>query len=271
MTQAEIRRSLTTAFARSLRAPFVRAVREFGLVQAGDHIAVCLSGGKDSMLLALLMQDLQREMPFAVTVLAMDPGYSPEGRQALLQNAARLGASPEIFETDVLRIAQRHAAAHPCFLCAKLRRGYLYAEAQKRGCNKIALGHHYDDAVETVLMGLLYGGQVQAMLPRLRAKNYADMELIRPLCHVRERDVSAWAAHCGLTFAVCDCPARNLPQGTKRATVKELIGTLAADNPQVEANILNAVKNVDTAKLLGWRDAAGAHSFLDGLAAQENR
>ena len=135
----------------------------------------------------------------------------------------------------------------------------------KRGCNKIALGHHYDDAVSTVLMGLLYGGQVQAMLPRLAAKNYPGMELIRPLYHVRERDVQAWVAHCGLDFASCDCPAKGLEHDTKRAAVRALIDSLAAENPQVGANILNAVKNVDTQKLLGWRDEAGFHSFLDRL------
>ena len=165
----------------------------------------------------------------------------------------------------MLRVAGNHAAEHPCFLCAKMRAGYLYTEAQKRGCNKIALGHHYDDAVETVLMGLIYGGQVQAMLPRLAAKNYAGMELIRPLYLTRERNVQAWADFCGLDFASCDCPAKKLESDTKRAAVKALIASLAAENPQIEANILNAVKNVDTAKLLGWRDENGYHSFLDRL------
>ena len=167
--------------------------------------------------------------------------------------------------TNVLRVAGNHAADHPCFLCAKMRRGHLYAEAQKRGCNKIALGHHYDDAIETVLMGIIYGGQVQAMLPRVKAKNYAGMELIRPLYLTREKAVQAWADFCGLTFLPCDCPAKTLESDTKRAEIKALIASLAAGNPQIEANILNAVKNVDTAKLVGWRDENGKHSFLDRL------
>ena len=146
-----------------------------------------------------------------------------------------------------------------------MRRGHLYTEAQRRGCNKIALGHHYDDAIETVLMGLIYGGQVQAMLPRVKAKNYAGMELIRPLYLTREKAVQAWADFCGLTFLPCDCPAKTLENDTKRAEIKALIASLAAGNPQVEANILNAVKNVDTAKLIGWRDENGRHSFLDRL------
>lgn len=265
MTGQDIRRSLQREFVRTLRKPFVDAVKQYRLVQPGDKIAVCISGGKDSMLLALLMQDLQRTVGFSLVFLAMDPGYTPEGRARLEQNAAHLSLPLEIFETNVLRVAENHAAAHPCFLCAKMRRGHLYAEAQKRGCNKIALGHHYDDAVSTVLMGLLYGGQVQAMLPRLAAKNYPGMELIRPLYHVRERDVQAWAAHCGLDFASCACPAKGLEHDTKRAAVRALIDSLAAENPQVGANILNAVKNVDTKKLLGWRDDAGFHSFLDRL------
>lgn len=263
MTGKDAARVLNTDFARSIRKPFAEAVREFGLIAPGDRVAVCISGGKDSLALALLLREWQRTVDFSLTFLAMDPGYSPEGRRTLETNAAALDIPLEIFETDVLRVARNHAAAHPCFLCAKMRRGHLYAEAQKRGCNKIALGHHYDDAVETVLMGLLYGGQVQAMLPRVRSKHYPGMELIRPLYFVREKAVSDWAAACTLSFAACDCPARALEGGTGRAAVKKLIAALAADNPQVEANILNAVKNVDTAKLLGWRDERGRHSFLD--------
>lgn len=267
MTGPEIRRALQREFAHTLRRPFVDAVKKYGLVQPGDRIAVCISGGKDSMLLALLLQDLQRTVDFSLCFLAMDPGYTPEGRARLEANAGLLGLPLEIFETDVLRIAGTHAAAHPCFLCAKMRRGHLYAEAQKRGCHKIALGHHYDDAIETVLMGLVYGGQVQALLPRLVAQNYPGMELIRPLYHIRERTVQAWADHCGLDFASCDCPAKALAHDTKRAEIKALIAALAAENPQVEANLFNAPRNVDTAKLLGWRDAAGRHSFLDRLSA----
>ena len=265
MTARDIRRTLQSEFVRTLRKPFVDAVKEYDMVQAGDRIAVCISGGKDSMLLALLMQDLQRTVDFELVFLAMDPGYAPAGRAHLEENAARLGLPLEIFETNVLRVAGNHAADHPCFLCAKMRRGHLYTEAQRHGCNKIALGHHYDDAIETVLMGLIYGGQVQAMLPRVKAKNYAGMELIRPLYLTREKNVQAWADFCGLTFLPCDCPAKTLETDTKRAEIKALIASLAAGNPQIEANILNAVKNVDTAKLIGWRDENGKHSFLDRL------
>ncbi len=263
MTAKEIKRTLQSEFVRTLRKPFVDAVKAYGLVKPSDKVAVCISGGKDSILLALLLQDLQHTVDFDLVFLAMDPGYAPEGRKHLEENAKRLDIPLEIFDTDVLRVAGVHSAEHPCFLCAKMRRGYLYTEARKRGCNKIALGHHYDDAIGTVLMGLIYGGQVQAMLPRVKAKNYEGMELIRPLYFTREQSVLDWAEYCGLTFLPCDCPAKKLESDTKRAEIKQLIASLAANNPQIEANIFNAVKNVDTAKLLGWRDANGKHNFLD--------
>ena len=176
-----------------------------------------------------------------------------------------LGLPLEIFDTNVLQVAGNHAAENPCFLCAKMRRGHLYTEAQKRGCNKIALGHHYDDAIETVLMGLIYGGQIQAMLPRLRSANYEGMELIRPLYLGREAAVTALVEASELEFLPCACPAHTKEGNTKRAEIKALIAQLAERNPQIEANILNAVKNVNTAKILGWRDEAGTHSFLDRL------
>lgn len=263
MTKEEISRALQTDFARTLRKPFVYAMRKYRLVQPGDRVAVCISGGKDSMLLALLLREAQRTVDFELCYLAMDPGYSPDGRGKLEANAAQLGIPLHIFETNVLRVAQNHAAEHPCFLCAKMRRGYLYAEAQRLGCNKIALGHHFDDAIESVLMGILYGGQVQAMLPRVRSKHFEGMELIRPLYFVREREVTIFAKACDMTFLPCDCPAKTRLSDTKRAEIKAMIASLARDNPQVEQNILNAVKNVDTAKILGWRDENGRHSFLD--------
>jgi len=274
MNEMERRRLLHTRFARTLRKPFLQAVQEYQLVAPGDRIAVCLSGGKDSFLLALLMQDLQRQMQRAqqaisLVFLTMNPGYAPTEVQQLQANAAAYSLPLEMFSTDVLRVVERHAETHPCFLCAKMRRGYLYTEAQARGCNKIALGHHYDDAVSTVLMGMLYGGQVQAMLPRVQAAHYPGMELIRPLCLVREHDITAWVQASALHFIPCCCPAQQKARPSQRAAVRDLIASLATENPQVEANILNAVKHVDTRKVLGWRDAAGQHSFLDAFAVSD--
>ena len=259
-----IERSIIKKFRKTIWNPFTLAVRQYQLIQPGDKIAVCISGGKDSMLMAKLMQLLQRysEVPFEVVFLVMDPGYNEINRNKIESNAALLHIPITVFETDVFAVAN-NSEKNPCYLCARMRRGYLYTEARKRGCNKIALGHHYDDAIGTVLMGLIYGGQVQAMLPRVKAKNYEGMELIRPLYFTREQSVLDWAEYCGLTFLPCDCPAKKLESDTKRAEIKQLIASLAANNPQIEANIFNAVKNVDTAKLLGWRDANGKHNFLD--------
>lgn len=263
MTSAEIRHTLHTDFARSLWKPFRAAVQEYHLIQSGDKIAVCISGGKDSMLLALLMQELQRIIDYTLVFLTMDAGFSSKTLEQIKATAAYFSLPLKIFHTNVLQVAQRHAEQHPCFLCAKMRRGYLYTEAQKCGCHKIALGHHYDDAVETILMGLLYGGQVQAMLPRIQAQHYSGMELIRPLYFIREKTVKDWVMRCDITFPVCDCPARQLKSDTRRVQIRQLIESLAAENPQVTANIFNAVKNVNTAKILGWQDTTGKHSFLD--------
>lgn len=267
MKLEQIETLLHTQFSKKIRDPFVKAIKQYELVAPGDKIAVCISGGKDSALLAVLLRDYQRYsgVPFELICLAMDPGYAPENRQQIISNMEQLGLPLQIFDTNVLQVAGKHAADNPCFLCAKMRRGHLYTEAQKRGCNKIALGHHYDDAIETVLMGLLYGGQIQAMLPRLKSANYAGMELIRPLYLVRETAVTAWVEASTLQFLPCACPAHTKEGDTKRAEIKAMIAQLAQKNPQIEANILNAVKNVNTAKILGWRDTAGTHSFLDRL------
>lgn len=269
----EAARSLNTAYRRSIRNRAAEAVRKYRLLCAGDRVAVCISGGKDSMLLAKVMQELAAhgETPFTLRFLAMDPGYTPENRARLEENARLLGVPLEIFETNVFRVAARHAK-NPCFLCAKMRRGWLYTQARALGCNKIALGHHYDDAVETILMGMLYGGQVQSMLPKLKSDHYAGMELIRPLFHVREADIADWAARHGLRFLDCACgvsAARGGEGGSKRAEVKALIARLCEGNPQVKQNILNSVRRIDLAHVLGYRLGAEQHTFLDGYDGEE--
>ena len=262
----QIERTLTKEFSKSLRDKTIKAIKEYNMIESGDKIAVCISGGKDSMLLAKLLQNYQKysKIDFSLIFLAMDPGYSAEVREHIEKKEKKLDIPVEFFKTDVLRIVENHSAEHPCFLCAKMRRGYLYSEAKLRSCNKIALGHHYDDAIETVLLSIIYGGQVQAMLPRLRSKNYDDMELIRPLYFVREKDVTAWTKTCELTFMPCGCPVSEKKDDTKRAEIKRLIANLAALNPQIEANILNSVKSVDVEKVIGWRIGKNEnHSFLD--------
>ena len=271
MTAKEIKRTLQSEFVRTLRKPFVDAVKAYELVKPGDKVAVCISGGKDSMLLALLLQDLQHTVDFDLVFLAMDPGYAPEGRKHLEENVKRLDIPLEIFDTDVLRVAGVHSAEHPCFLCAKMRRGYLYAEARKRGCNKIALGHHYDDVIETILMGMLYGAQVQTMMPKLHSIHFEGMELIRPLYLVREDDIKAWRDYNGLHFIQCACKftdtcttCNNEENRSKRVEIKELIKNLKKVNPFVESNIFRSVENVNIDTVVGYKQHGIRHNFLEG-------
>ena len=261
---------LLTDFRKPIWRPFMRAIRQYRLIQPGDRIAVCVSGGKDSMLLAKLMQLLQRhsEVPFEAVNLIMDPGYSPENRRQVEENAKQLALDYTLVESDVFEVANAQAE-HPCFLCARMRRGCLYRHAQALGCNKLALGHHYDDVIETTLMAMLWGGQIQAMPPRLKAQNFPGMELIRPLSQVREADILAWRDAFSLTFLRCACrlteSAAVDETASARQQTKRLIAALHESNPKVEQNIFNSIHRVQLDTLVGWKHAGEQHSFLDSL------
>ncbi len=260
---------LLTDLRKPIWRPFMRAIRDYRLLSPGDRIAVCISGGKDSMLLAKLMQMLQRhsETPFEAEFLVMDPGYSPENRARVLANAERLEIPCRVVDSDVFEVAQAQDE-HPCFLCARMRRGCLYRHAQALGCNKIALGHHYDDVIETTLMAMLYGGQIQAMPPRLKAQNFPGMELIRPLYRVREADIIAWRDAFGLAFLRCACKLTETAavdeSASKRREIKALIAALHETNPKVEQNIFNSIHRVQLDTLVGWKHNGVEHSFLEG-------
>ncbi len=256
--------SLHTDFAKTLTGRFSRAIKEYRLVENGDSVAVCVSGGKDSMLMAALFKNFKMfgGIDFSVRYLAMDPGYSEENMALIRENAALLGIALDEFKTDIFE-ATANTRDNPCFLCSKMRRGYLYRKAQTLGCTKIALGHHFDDIIESILMGMLYGGQTQTMLPRLRAQNCKGMELIRPMYFIRERDVIRWRDVNGLRFAPCGCSLAERENDSKRAEVKRLIAGLAAENPQVEMNIFRAVHNVRLDRIISYKDEDGVHSFLD--------
>ncbi len=262
---------ITTQFSKTIWNPLRRAVRDYQLIQPGDRIAVCISGGKDSMLLACALPLLHRALGFSFELigLSMDPGYSPQNRARIEQNLQMLGLETVWYRTRLFETVN-HEADNPCFLCARLRRGSLYSRALSLGCNKIALGHHFDDVVETTLLSMLYGGQVQTMLPKLHAKNYPGMQVIRPLYLVRERDIVRWRDACGLQFLACSCDfaanarRENRPERSKRYEVKQLIAQLEAQNDQVAKNIFNSVKNVNVNDVLGWHDGPERHSFLDG-------
>ena len=255
---------LLTDMRKQIWRPFMHAVRDYRLLSPGDRIAVCISGGKDSMLLAVLMRLLQRhsEVPFEAVFLIMDPGYSPANRRRVEENARRLELPFTLFESDVFEVAAAQDQ-HPCFLCARMRRGCLYGKARELGCNKIALGHHYDDVIETTLMAMLYGGQIQAMPPKLPAKNFPGMELIRPLYRVREGDILAWRDAFGLEFLQCACKLTEAASvdesASKRREIKHLIASLHRTNPKVEQNIFNSIHRVQLDTLVGWKYRGEEH------------
>ena len=262
---------LLTDLRKPLWRPFMRAIRDYALLSPGDRIAVCISGGKDSMLLAVLMRMLQKhsEAPFEAVYLVMDPGYSADNRRQVEANIERLGIDATLIESDVFEVAdaQVNPGETPCFLCARMRRGCLYRHAQALGCNKLALGHHYDDVIETTLMAMLYGGQIQAMPPKLRAKNFPGMSLIRPMYQVREADILAWRDAFGLAFLGCACrlteSAAHDPAASARLQTKRLIARLHETNPKVEQNIFNSIHRVQLDTLVGWKHRGEQHSFLD--------
>ena len=269
--QQLIERSINKKFRKELWTPFVAAIKRYELIQAGDRIAVCISGGKDSMLMAKLMQELQRhsDVPFELVFLVMDPGYNEINRRKIESNAALLGVPITVFETDVFAIANS-AEENPCYLCARMRRGHLYSKAQALGCNKIALGHHRNDVVETVVMSMFYGSQLQSMLPKLHSANFEGMELIRPMYCIREEDILAWKRYNELEFIQCACRftenctmCDNGGGGSKRQEIKTLLRRLSRDNPDLETSIFNSVHAVCLDTMTGYKSKGVKHSFLE--------
>ena len=268
---AKAEQSIRKTFHKELWSRFAKAVRDYELVKPHDKIAVCMSGGKDSMLMAKLFQELKwhNKFEFDLVFLVMDPGYSPENRELIEHNARSLNIPVTIFETDIFE-AVSGVEKSPCYLCARMRRGHLYRQAMDLGCNKIALGHHYDDVIETVLMGMLYGGQFQAMMPKLHSTNFPGMELIRPMYLIREADVIRWRDYNDLCFLQCacrfteSCSASGAGHtGSKRAETKALIQELKKTDPNVEANIFRSTYNVNLNTVLAYKDDSGTHSFLE--------
>lgn len=264
----EIERTIIREFRKPIWNAFTKSVKTYQMIQPHDRIAVCISGGKDSMLMAKCMQHLQKysDMPFSIEFLCMNPGYEPENWQLIQQNAETLGLPLHVLETRIFEVVDKQIK-HPCYLCARMRRGHLYNAAQKLGCNKIALGHHFDDVIETILMGMLYGSQTQTMMPKLHSANFNGMELIRPMYFVREADVIAWAAYNNMRFIQCACKmTKNNPQletMSKRKETKALIAQLKQTNPDVEKNIFNSVCNVNLRTIISYHEGKEYHHFLD--------
>lgn len=272
-----VEQSIRKKFRVSLMSKFIKALKTYQLVNEGDRVAVCISGGKDSMLMAKLFQELKRysEVNFEVKYLVMDPGYNADNRRIIEDNARALGIPVTIFETDIFESVY-NVEKSPCYLCARMRRGYLYRFAQELGCNKIALGHHYDDVIETILMGMLHGAQIQSMMPKLHSTNFPGMELIRPLYLIREDDIKAWRDYNGLHFIQCACKFTDTcttcndgQNHSKRQETKELIRELKKSNPDVEKCIFKSIENVNLDTLIAYKQHGVRHHFLDSYDKDE--
>lgn len=271
--QKEVETSIRKTFHKCIFSPFAKAINEYELLKLGDKVAVCISGGKDSMLMAKLFQEIKRhnKFDFELVFLVMDPGYSEVNRLVIEKNARMLGVPITIFETQIFD-AVYDVKQSPCYLCARMRRGYLYSKAKELGCNKIALGHHYDDVIETILMGMLYGAQVQTMMPKLHSTNFEGMELIRPMYYIREDDIMRWRDFNNLHFIQCACHFTDTcsscrEDGTatsKRMEIKQLIKNMKKVNPYVEGNIFKSVYNVSLGTVIEYKDKDGVkHNFLE--------
>ena len=274
----DVEQSLRKKFKKKIWCKFTKAINQYELVKEGDRIAVCISGGKDSMLMAKLFQELKlhNKFEFDVKFLVMDPGYSPANRKVIEENARKLNIPIHIFESDIFE-SVFNVEKSPCYLCARMRRGHLYHFAQELGCNKIALGHHYDDVIETILMGMLYGSQIQTMMPKLHSSNFEGMELIRPLYLVREDDIKAWRDYNNLRFIQCACKftdtcttCNNEENKSKRVEIKELIKTLKQTNPYVEGNIFKSIENVNLDTVVAYKKDGVKHHFLDTYDLPKN-
>lgn len=265
-----VERSIIKKYRKEIWNPFIMAVKKYQLINAGDKIAVCISGGKDSMLMAVLLKHLQRysEVPFELVYLVMDPGYNEINRNKIEENAKLLDIPIQVFETNIFDVANK-AEKSPCYLCAKMRRGHLYKQAQNMGCNKIALGHHFSDVIETTLIGMFYGSQLQSMPPKLHSTNFEGMELIRPMYCIHEDFILAWKRYNSLEFIQCACRfTERCAEGdgtgiSKRQEIKQLIKTLKKDNPNIEKSIFNSIHSVCLDTFVGYKSNGEEHSFLD--------
>ena len=267
----EAERSLITTYRKDIWNKFVMGLKNYQMISDGDKIAVCISGGKDSMLMAKLIQHLQKysDKKFEAEYIVMDPGYNAENRKKIEDNAALLGIPIKIFEVNIFNYVAG-LDKNPCYMCARMRRGHLYSYAQSLGCNKIALGHHFDDVIETILMGMIYGGPIQTMMPKLHSKNYEGMELIRPMYMVKEADILRWVAHNDLHFIRCACRftesyenLENKGEVSKRQEVKQLIAQFRKTNPFIETNIFKSVYNVNLRTVIEYQYKGKRYNFLD--------
>ena len=266
----EIERSIIKRFRKEIWSKFVKAVKEYQLINENDKIMVCISGGKDSFLMAKCIQELERhsDVKFEAKYVVMDPGYNNKNREYIIENAKKLNIPITIFESNIFEVVSS-VGDSPCYLCARMRRGYLYSKAQELGCNKISLGHHFNDVIETTLLSMFYGSEIKTMLPKLHSENFSGLELIRPLYLVREKDVLAWRDYNNLEFLNCACKFTEFISSvekeniSKRKEIKKLIASLKEVNPNIDNNIFNSINNINLNTVLGYKKDGVKYSFLD--------
>lgn len=260
-----IEKSLVKRYRKDIWANFIKAIREFKLIDSGDKIAVAISGGKDSLLLAKLLQELSKHnnQNFEVEYIAMDPGFTEYNRKKLEYICEYLNIPVKIYNSDIFEVADKLNRDNPCYMCARMRRGFLYSKAKELGCNKLALGHHFNDVIETTLLNVLCGGMYKTMLPKLKSDNFEDMELIRPLYHVREKDIIRWLNYTKIEALDCACTVATKDMGSKRAEIKKLIEDLQDTFTNVDISIFRSAENVNLEGILGWKKEGNMHSFLD--------
>ncbi len=261
----DIERSLIKRYRKDIWAKFIRAIREYDLIQDGDKIAVAISGGKDSIILAKLLQELKRHGRdnFSLEFIAMDPGYPKESRKLLEENAKILDIPLKIFDSNVFAVADKLAQSKPCFMCARMRRGFLYSKAEELGCNKLALGHHLDDVVETIMLNVLCSANYKTMMPKLKSDNFDNMEIIRPLYYIEEKDIIRFTNYTGLKMLDCACTVAKKEEDSKRADIKRLISNLEDDFDNVKMSIFRSAENVNLDGVIKWEKSGKKHSFLD--------
>lgn len=267
----EIERSIIKKYRKKLWAPFVKAVTDYNLVKDGDKIAICISGGKDSLLLAKLFQELHKhgKYQFDLEFIAMDPGFHKDNRETMIENAQHLGIPLQVFDSDIFNIVDKVSAEFPCYLCARMRRGALYAEAEKLGCNKIALGHHFNDVIETTMMNVLYAGTFKTMMPRIKAKNYQNMELIRPMVNIRENDIISYTNHINIFPMDCGCEVAAGKYASTRSDIKSLIADYKKIFDDVDKSIFAAGTNVNMDAIIGYTKDNQKYSFLENYEGDE--
>ncbi len=262
MELKEIERSINKTYKTKIFGRFLKAIKEYQMIENGDKVAVCISGGKDSFLLAKCMQELKRhsKYKFDLEFIVMDPGYEKKNIVKIEENLNHLGISATIYQSNIFK--EIESTDSICYLCARKRRGSLYAKAKELGCNKIALGHHFDDVIETILLNIIYAGEYKTMMPKLKSTNFENMELIRPLYYVKEKDIISWKNHCQLEFLDCACTVTKKQVG-KRKEIKELIESLRKIDKNIDIHILRSSENINLEAVLGYKDKTGNHSFMD--------